>query len=57
MTVHTIRSIIYIGGEEMKDKIKELIEVVGQLEELTIKLISLAGWIAILILAIKGIFS
>lgn len=41
----------------MKDKIKELIEVVGQLEELTIKLISLAGWIAILILAIKGIFS
>lgn len=57
LTIYTIRSIIYIGGEGMKDKIKELIEVVGQLEELTIKLISLAGWIAILILAIKGIFS
>lgn len=41
----------------MKDKIKELIEVVGQLEKLTIKLISLIGWIAILVYSIKGILS
>lgn len=46
---------MYLGGEEMKDKIKELIEVVGQLEKLTIKLISLVGWIAILIYILKGI--
>ena len=41
----------------MEDKIKELLKVIDLLEQLTIKLISLAGWIAILILAIKGIFS
>ena len=40
----------------MKDKIKELIEIVDLIEKLTLKLISLFGWIAILILTIKGMF-
>lgn len=39
----------------MKDKIKELIEIVKLIEKLTIKLISLVGWIVILILTLKGI--
>ena len=33
----------------MDDKIKELIKIVVLLEKLTIKLISLAGWILILL--------
>ncbi len=33
----------------MESKIKELIKLVGQLEELTIRIISLVGWILILI--------
>ena len=33
----------------MESKIKELIKGVGQLEELTIRIISLVGWILILI--------
>lgn len=33
----------------MESKIKELIKLVTQLEELTIRIISLAGWILILI--------
>ncbi|KXA13717.1 hypothetical protein [Clostridium perfringens] len=41
----------------MKDKIKELIKIIDLLEKLSIKLISLVGWIAILILAIKGLFN
>ncbi|MGU8433799.1 hypothetical protein ACV3RS_07995 [Clostridium perfringens] len=41
----------------MKDKIKELIKILDLLEKLSIKLISLVGWIAILILAIKGLFN
>lgn len=39
----------------MGDKIKELIKIVELLEKLTVKLISLVGWIAILILALRGI--
>ena len=37
----------------MSDKIKELIKLIGQLEKLLIKLISLVGWILILIEIIK----
>lgn len=37
----------------MSDKIKELIKLVGQLEKLVIKLISLVGWIIILIEIMK----
>ncbi len=33
----------------MESKIKELIKLVAQLEELTIRIISLVGWILILI--------
>ena len=33
----------------MAEKIKELIKIIDQLEELTIKMISLIGWIIILI--------
>lgn len=33
----------------MEEKIKELIKLVAQLEKLTIKIISLVGWILILI--------
>lgn len=40
----------------MKNKIKELIELMPQLEKLIIRLISLIGWIALLIKAIKEIF-
>ena len=41
----------------MEDKIKELIKVIKLLEKLIIQLISLFGWIAILIFTIKGIFN
>lgn len=41
----------------MEDKIKELFKIIELLEKLTIKLISLIGWVAILILTIKGIFN
>ncbi|MGN9135749.1 hypothetical protein ACTNDG_09995 [Clostridium sp. HCP1S3_B4] len=41
----------------MEDKIKELIKIIELLEKLTIQLISLFGWIAILIFTIKGIFN
>ena len=34
---------------QVESKIKELIKLVGQLEELTIRIISLVGWILILI--------
>lgn len=37
------------GGELMEDKIKELIKIVKLLEKLVIALISLIGWILILI--------
>lgn len=33
----------------MESKIKELIKLVGQLEELVIRIISLVGWIMILV--------
>jgi len=49
LIIYTMRSIIYLGGEGMEDKIKELIKIVELLEKLTIKLISLIGWILILI--------
>ena len=39
----------------MKDKIKELIKIAELLEKLMIKLISLAGWIAILMLILRDI--
>ncbi len=39
--------------EKLKDKIKELIEVVEELEKLVIKIISLVGWILILIYLLK----
>lgn len=34
---------------KLADKIKELIKLVEQLEKLTVKIISLVGWILILI--------
>ncbi len=37
----------------MSDKIKELIKLIKQLEKLLIKLISLVGWLLILIEIIK----
>lgn len=37
----------------MQDKIKELIKLIAQLEKLIIRLISLAGWIYLLIIAIQ----
>ena len=40
----------------MENKIKELIKIVKLLEKLVIQLISLFGWIAILVFTIKGIF-
>ena len=47
---------IIIGGEVMKDKFEEFFEILDLIEKLVIKLISLFGWIAILILTIKGMF-
>lgn len=41
----------------MEDKMKELIKIVKLLEKLVIQLISLFGWIAILVFTIKGIFN
>lgn len=38
----------------MKDKFEEFFEILDLIEKLVIKLISLFGWIAILILTIKG---
>ncbi|CEN21269.1 Uncharacterised protein [[Clostridium] sordellii] len=49
-------SIIYIGGEVMKDKFEELFEILDLIEKLVIKLISLLGWIAILFITIRGMF-
>ena len=39
--------------EKLEDKIKELIKLVEQLEKLLIRIISLIGWILILIEMIK----
>ena len=35
--------------KDFEEKIKELIELVGQLEKLMIRIISLTGWVIILI--------
>ena len=37
------------GGDTLEDKIKELIKLVEQLEKLMIRIISLVGWVLILI--------
>ena len=39
----------------MLEKIKELIEIVGNLNKLTLKVIELTGSITLLVLAVKGI--
>ncbi|MCD3245255.1 hypothetical protein G8S21_04735 [Clostridium botulinum C] len=43
-------------GEKIKEFLKLTNEIIKQLEKLAINLISLIGWIAILIFTIKGIF-
>lgn len=40
----------------MKDKFEEFFEILDLIEKLVIKLISLLGWIAILILTIKKLY-
>ncbi|GEQ22459.1 hypothetical protein CBU02nite_29650 [Clostridium butyricum] len=51
LTNYTIDSIIRVwkGDEKMENKIKELIKIIKLLEKLVISLISLIGWILILI--------